>query len=87
MSQQTLTLSENTTTETPLRVESLRKEFGGITAVADTSFAVKKGSLTGLIGPNGAGKSTTLTLPRTAHTKLHNRVSFVHSRLRGNSPR
>ena len=43
----------------PLRVEGLRKEFGGITAVDGASFQVEEGTLTGLIGPNGAGKSTT----------------------------
>ena len=48
--------------EYPLRVEGLRKDFGGITAVDDASFRVERGSLTGLIGPNGAGKSTTFNL-------------------------
>ncbi len=43
----------------PLQVESLTKQFGGLTAVDGASFEVEQGSLTGLIGPNGAGKSTT----------------------------
>lgn len=86
MSQQTLTLSENTTTETPLRVESLRKEFGGITAVADTSFAVKKGSLTGLIGPNGAGKSTTFNCITGVYTPTAGRVYFDDTDITTDSP-
>lgn len=49
-------------TETPLRVENLRKSFGGINAVDGVTFNVEAGSLTGLIGPNGAGKSTTFNL-------------------------
>ena len=41
-----------------LRTDSLRREFGGVIAVADVDFSVEKGSITGLIGPNGAGKTT-----------------------------
>jgi len=42
-----------------LRVENLRKEFGGLVAVKDVSFEIFEGEFVGLIGPNGCGKSTT----------------------------
>jgi branched-chain amino acid transport system ATP-binding protein len=45
-----------------LRVESLTKRFGGLTAVDAASFSVPEGSITGLIGPNGAGKTTLFTM-------------------------
>ena len=41
-----------------LRVEGLRKAFGGVTAVAGVSLALRRGEIRALIGPNGAGKST-----------------------------
>jgi branched-chain amino acid transport system ATP-binding protein len=43
---------------TVLRVEHLTMRFGGIVAVDDLSFEVKRGTITALIGPNGAGKTT-----------------------------
>ena len=43
---------------TVLRVEHLTMRFGGIVAVDDLNFEVKRGNITGLIGPNGAGKTT-----------------------------
>ncbi len=41
-----------------LRIENLTMQFGGLKAVNDLSFDVKKGEIFGLIGPNGAGKTT-----------------------------
>jgi branched-chain amino acid transport system ATP-binding protein len=43
---------------TVLRVEHLTMRFGGLVAVDDLSFGVKRGTVTALIGPNGAGKTT-----------------------------
>ena len=45
-----------------LRVEKLKKYFGGIKAVDDCSFEIESGSVVALIGPNGAGKSTVFNL-------------------------
>ena len=41
-----------------LRVQNLCMYFGGLHAVENLSFEVKKGEIYGLIGPNGAGKTT-----------------------------
>jgi branched-chain amino acid transport system ATP-binding protein len=41
-----------------LKVEHLTMRFGGLVAVNDLSFEVRKGDITALIGPNGAGKTT-----------------------------
>lgn len=45
-----------------LRVEALRKSFGGVHAVQDISFSLDAGQMLALIGPNGAGKSTCFNL-------------------------
>jgi branched-chain amino acid transport system ATP-binding protein len=45
-----------------LQVDNLTKNFGGLRAVSDLSFALQSGEILGLIGPNGAGKTTAFNL-------------------------
>jgi len=48
--------------EVVLKVEGLSRAFGGLKAVEDVSFDVRKGEVLGIIGPNGAGKTTLFNL-------------------------
>ena len=45
-----------------LQLANVRKAFGGLVAVDDVSFTLRRGEILGLIGPNGSGKTTALNL-------------------------
>jgi branched-chain amino acid transport system ATP-binding protein len=44
--------------ETILSVDHVAVHFGGLIAISDMTFDVRRGEIVGLIGPNGAGKTT-----------------------------
>jgi ABC-2 type transport system ATP-binding protein len=46
----------------PIEVNQISKTFGFSQALADVSFAVKRGEIFGLLGPNGAGKTTAIRI-------------------------
>ena len=48
--------------EVLLQVRNASKSFGGVTAVQDVSFDLKKGEILGIIGPNGSGKTTLVNI-------------------------
>jgi branched-chain amino acid transport system permease protein len=64
-----------------LKVDAIRKEFGGLVAVNDISFSLKAGEIMGLIGPNGAGKSTTFNLITGVLPATRGKVTFLGERL------
>jgi branched-chain amino acid transport system ATP-binding protein len=45
-----------------IKIQNLKKSFGGVHAVDDLSVNFEKGKITGIIGPNGSGKTTLVHL-------------------------
>jgi branched-chain amino acid transport system permease protein len=59
-----------------LAIDKARKNFGGLVAVDDVSFAVREAETVALIGPNGAGKSTLFDLATGVRRATAGRILF-----------
>ena len=59
-----------------LELWHVTKRFGGLTAVGDVSFKIKKGEIYALIGPNGAGKTTIFNLITGVYALTEGRIIF-----------
>ena len=59
-----------------LELWHVTKRFGGLTAVGDVSFKIKKGEIYALIGPNGACKTTIFNLITGVYALTEGRVIF-----------
>jgi ABC-2 type transport system ATP-binding protein len=71
--------------EIVIEVKDLVRRFGDFVAVANMSFAVRRGEVFGLLGPNGAGKTTTFRmlcglLPATSGSLSVAGVDLRHAR-------
>jgi branched-chain amino acid transport system permease protein len=69
-----------------LEVRHARKAFGGLVAVNDLSFELRRGEILGLIGPNGAGKSTMFNLISGALPLTSGAVLFRGASIGSRSP-
>jgi branched-chain amino acid transport system permease protein len=67
-------------------VRGARKEFGGLVAVCDLTFAIAPGEILGLIGPNGAGKSTMFNLISGALALTSGDIVFRGASIAGATP-
>ena len=65
------------------KVENLGIRFGGVVAVDDVTFEVKKGEVYTIIGPNGAGKTTIFNLIGLIYPATSGRILFEGSNLSG----
>jgi branched-chain amino acid transport system ATP-binding protein len=69
-----------------LEVTNLRKEFEGLMAVFDVSFAIEPGEILAIIGPNGAGKTTVFNLLSGVLPPTEGTIHFQGRRLNGLKP-
>jgi branched-chain amino acid transport system ATP-binding protein len=69
-----------------LRVTGLGKRFGGVQAVDNVDFEVRRGQVVGLIGPNGAGKTTLFSLIGGAEKPTAGTIEFEGQPISGLRP-
>jgi branched-chain amino acid transport system ATP-binding protein len=62
--------------ETLLSVENVSLRFGGVRAISDVSFDIRKGEIRAIIGPNGAGKTSMLNVINGFYTPQQGRITF-----------
>src|SRR4051794_16492361 len=59
-----------------LSIENVSLSFGGVHAIRDVSFDVKKGEIRAIIGPNGAGKTSMLNVINGFYRPQDGRITF-----------
>jgi branched-chain amino acid transport system ATP-binding protein len=69
-----------------LRITGLGKRFGGVRAVDNVDFEVRRGQVVGLIGPNGAGKTTLFNLISGAEKPTAGTIEFEGRPIAGLRP-
>lgn len=78
--------NKEVTNENILEVNNLSISFGGLKAVENVSFKLKKGELLGLIGPNGAGKTTLFNMLSGVYTPTSGEILLEGHKTNGISP-
>lgn len=69
-----------------LKIENVTKNFGGVSAIKETSFSVAPKEIFGLIGPNGAGKTTMFNIITGNYEPSSGSVIFRNEVLNGLKP-
>ncbi len=69
-----------------LDVEGVSLAFGGVRALTDVSFSVRRGSITAVIGPNGAGKTSLFNTISGFYRPRSGNIIFEGRSLAGTAP-
>ncbi len=59
-----------------LSIESVSLSFGGVKALTDVAFDIRKGEIRAIIGPNGAGKTSMLNVINGFYHPQQGRITF-----------
>ena len=59
-----------------LDVANVSLSFGGVKAITDVSFDIRKGEIRAIIGPNGAGKTSMLNVINGFYHPQRGRITF-----------
>ena len=62
--------------EVLLEVKNVSLRFGGVKAITDISFDIRKGEIRAIIGPNGAGKTSMLNVINGFYTPQEGTITF-----------
>ncbi|MGI8679746.1 MAG: ABC transporter ATP-binding protein [Jatrophihabitans sp.] len=68
--------------QTLMTMENVTLTFGGLTALDDVSFEIRRGEILGLIGPNGAGKTTCFNAMTGVYRPTSGRIVFDGTQLK-----
>jgi branched-chain amino acid transport system ATP-binding protein len=63
-----------------LSVENVSLSFGGVKALSDVSFDIRKGEIRAIIGPNGAGKTSMLNVINGFYHPQEGTITFRGAR-------
>ena len=61
-----------------VELEGVTVKFGGLTALDNVTFTIRRGEILGLIGPNGAGKTTCFNAMTGVYRPTSGTVTFDH---------
>ncbi len=72
--------------EVMLKIEGIKKSFGGILALDGVSLELNEGEIVSIIGPNGAGKTTVFNILTGVYTLDEGSIIFKGEEIQNKAP-
>lgn len=77
---------ETNKTKEILKIQDIRVQFGGLSALDGVDLAIPEGAIFGIVGPNGAGKTTLFNVISGILSPTSGKVYFNGKDVTGNPP-